>query len=405
MTLVDSTPKQSSPRFKLELEQELQFTKLLIDLVPDAVFCVDSNARFLYVNVVACDLAGYSREELLSMTMHDVNPNFEAEVWLDYWETIKQQGSLTFESLHRTKQGWSFPVEVTVKHLEYYGREYGCVFVRDITKRKQLEVALQSSNEALEASEVSRTSTLNQAKEQLCCDEEIRTTLQQEECSQQKAHFVSMVAHEFRNPLNIVSFSTSLLKRHSHQWTEEKKRSYLDRIQTAVEQVSHLMDEVLTIGKAEAGKLTFEPKQFNLDQFCRELVAQMQQSNTSQHNVTFVSRGNCKEVCVDRKLLQPILTNLLENAIKYSPTGSTVNLELCCRKGEVIFQIKNRGIGIPATDLQRLFEPFHRGRNVGDIPGSGLGLAVVKKLVEIHGGQITVASEVGIGTTFTVVLP
>jgi hypothetical protein len=128
-------------------------------------------------------------------------------------------------------------------------------------------------------------------------------------------------------PFCNASFSTSLLKRHSHQWTEEKKRSYLDRIQTSIEQLSHLMDEVLTIGKAEAGKLTFEPKQFNLDQFCRELVAQMQLSNSSQHNVTFVSRGNCKEVCVDRKLLQPILTNLLENAIKYSPTGSTVNLE------------------------------------------------------------------------------
>lgn len=269
------------------------------------------------------------------------------------------------------------------------------------------EVALQRVNEELECRVQERTCNLKNANEQLYREiVEIRATLDREKAlGEQKECFVSMVAHEFRNPLNIVSFSTSLLKRHSHQWNEQKKLQYLDQIQTAVEQLSHLMDEVLTIGKAEAGQLTFEPKQFNLDQFCRELVAQMQLSNSSQHNLTFVSRGNCKEVCVDQKLLQPILTNLLENAIKYSPTGSTVNLELCCRKGEVIFQIKDRGIGILATDLQRLFEPFNRGRNVGDIPGSGLGLAVVKKLVEMHGGQITVTSEVGIGTTFTVVLP
>jgi len=252
-----------------------------------------------------------------------------------------------------------------------------------------------------------RTAELKNANEQLCRDiVEIRATLEQEkELGEQRAHFASMVSHEFRKPLHIISFSTSLLRRHSHQRTEEKELPYLDRIQTAVEQLSQLMDGVLIIGRSDAGKLTFEPKALDLEQFCRNLVAELQLSDSSQHTVTFVSRGDCSTACVDEKLLQPILTNLLDNAIKYSPVGRTVDLALSCLDGEVIFQIKDRGIGIPAADQQRLFEPFYRGKNVGDIAGSGLGLAVVKKLVDIHGGQISVASEVGVGTTFTITLP
>ena len=160
----------------------------------------------------------------------------------------------------------------------------------------------------------------------------------------------------------------------------------------------------LVIGRSEAGKLTFSPRALDLEQFCHDLVTQLQLSDSNQHTITFRSFGNSSTACVDEKLLQPILTNLLSNAIKYSSTGSTVDFTLKCQDKEVIFQIKDQGIGIPAADLQRLFEPFHRGENVNDIPGTGLGLAVVKKLVDTHDGQITLASEVGIGTTFTITL-
>ncbi len=237
-------------------------------------------------------------------------------------------------------------------------------------------------------------------------EKELRTTLEQEKkLSEQTVHFISMVSHEFRAPLNLISFSTSLLKRHSYQWTEEKKQPYLDRIQTAVEQLNQLLDEILLIGKAEAGKLEFQPIALDLNQFCRDLIEEMQLSHSSKHIFTFISRSDRSTVHVDKKLLQPILTNLLSNAIKYSPSGSTVDLDLCCRDGKVVFQIKDAGIGIPAADQQRLFEAFHRGSNVGDIPGNGLGLAIVKKLVDKHGGQIAVASVVGVGTTFTITLP
>ena len=217
---------------------------------------------------------------------------------------------------------------------------------------------------------------------------------------------VCMVCHELRIPLNIVSLSTSLLKRHSHKWNEENKQLHLDQIQVAIEQVVQILDEVFSICKSEARQLQFEPKLLDIAAFCQKLALQMQMlSNDNQHLISFVSRGNCSSVYVDEKLLQPILTNLLSNAIKYSPSGSRVNLEVCCQDGKVIFQIKDAGTGISVADQQRLFEPFQRGSTVDNVPGSGLGLAVVKELVDLHKGYIDVVSEVGVGTTFTVTLP
>ena len=360
-----------NPIFTLPPEEELQFAKFLMNCVADAVFWLEPDARFFYVNDWACRLLGYSREELLSLTMHDVALGLPAEVWSDQWRSLKQHGSLTFESQYRTKAGRILSLEIAFIYGSYHGREFGCVFARE----KTTEVELRSSLE------------------------------QEKKSSQLRAQFICMLSHEIRTSLNLVSFSTSLLKRHSQQWTEDKKRPHLDGIQSVVEQIEHLLDDVLLIGKAEAGKLNFEPIPLDLHQFCCDLVAQMQlMSNISQHSITFVSQGNCKVANIDKKLLQPILTNLLNNAIKYSPSSSTVDLELCCRDGNVIFQIKDAGIGIPAADRQRLFEPFHRGSNVGDVPGTGVGLAVVKKLVDLHGGQIAVVNEVG-GTTFTVTLP
>ena len=234
--------------FTLPQKEVLQLAKFLVHHVADAVFLVDLDTRFLYVNNAACCMTGYSREELLSMSMYDVNPDFSIEVWLKHWTTIKQQGSLTFESLHWTKEGRSFPVEITLTYLEYDDKDCGCIKVREITNCLQAEACLQEDNEAFLSGMQERIAQLKEANKQLYHkSREIRQALKQEkELSEHRARFVSMVSHEFRNPLHIISFSTSLLKRHNHQWTEEKKQLYLERIQTAVEHLSQLMDEVFS---------------------------------------------------------------------------------------------------------------------------------------------------------------
>jgi signal transduction histidine kinase len=170
--------------------------------------------------------------------------------------------------------------------------------------------------------------------------------------------------------------------------------------------MTQLLDDVLLIGKAEAGKLEFQPAPMNLDKFCTDLVEELQQGkSSSQHTITFVKRGHYTTTLMDEKLLRHILSNLISNAIKYSTPGSNIYFEVNCQEEEAIFLIKDSGIGIPKEDQQRLFESFHRAKNVGTIPGTGLGLAIVKKSLDLHSGKITVDSIVGGGTTFIIRLP
>lgn len=237
-------------------------------------------------------------------------------------------------------------------------------------------------------------------------EEDILNALQKErELNELKSRFVSMVSHEIRNPLNGILSAAQILERYGEQWPKEKKQEFFQRIKTSVKQLTELLDDVLTIGRSEAKKLDFKPALINLEKFTRDLLEEIKLSTGSQHAIVFVPQGKCTSTYLDEKLLRHILINLLSNAIKYSPQGSTVNFDLVCQDGEVIFQIQDEGIGIPPEDQERLFESFHRAANVKSIPGTGLGLAIVKRCVDIQGGAIAVASEVGVGTTFTVTLP
>jgi signal transduction histidine kinase len=233
------------------------------------------------------------------------------------------------------------------------------------------------------------------------------------ELSELRNSFLSLVSHEFRTPLTTIRSSTELLERYNNRLSDEKKQTHYRRIESAVDRMTHLLDEVLLIGQAEAGKLKFEPQPMDLVPWCRDLVEAMQvvynnqQQSTTQHQyaLTFTSSGECTDAQVDEKLLGHILTNLLSNAIKYSSEGGTVQFDLVCTAREAIFCITDSGIGIPAEYLPQLFESFQRASNVGTIQGTGLGLAIVKKAVDLYKGTIAVESEVGVGTTFTVRLP
>jgi signal transduction histidine kinase len=236
-------------------------------------------------------------------------------------------------------------------------------------------------------------------------ESELRQALKQaEEYRELRTKFVSVLCHQFRTPLNVISFSNSLLKRHGSEWTKEKTQPLVEHIQTAVEKLSQMLDDVFLFAKTEAAKLNLEVEPVDLVRLCNELVLQIQMNN-SHNSINFWSQGSCLTTCIDQKLLEPILQNLLDNAVKYSPTGSAVDLKLSCDHDKIIFQVTDRGVGIPVADKERIFEPFYRGKNSKNLPGTGLGLSIVKTLVDLHGGQIMLESEVGVGSKFTVVLP
>jgi len=232
-----------------------------------------------------------------------------------------------------------------------------------------------------------------------------RTLAQEKELSELKLRFFSMVSHEFRTPLSIILGSAQLLSQSNQQWSEEKKIKNLHRIQSSARSMNQLLTDILTLTRAEAGKLEFHPKLMDLEAFCINLIEDLQFSDRQQHTIKFISQGNCTHAKLDENLLYSILTNLLSNAMKYSSPEESIFLILSCEPQAIFFKIQDNGIGIPQEFQQHLFEPFHRANNVGKIVGSGLGLAVVKKCLEIHHGEISVSSEVGGGTSFTVKIP
>lgn len=239
-----------------------------------------------------------------------------------------------------------------------------------------------------------------QAQEEL-----IKALDKEKELRELKSRFVSMASHEFRTPLATILASSDLLKHFGHKLSEDNKRERLNKIQIEVQNITRLLDDVLMIGQAEAGKLVFNPTLFNLEKFCRNVLAETELAINKSHQFIFKYQGDCTRTVLDENLLQRMLPNLLSNAVKYSASGTTISLHVTCQSTQVVLQLQDQGIGIPEADLEHLFESFYRAKNVGKVAGTGLGLAIVKNAVELHSGSITVASEVGVGTTFTICLP
>ena len=260
---------------------------------------------------------------------------------------------------------------------------------RQISERQQVEAALYEANSQLEMEVQERLAELAQTKE----------------ISDLKMRLFSMVSHEFRTPLSTILVSTQMLTSSEQTWSEEKKVKNLSRIQSAAKTMAQLLSDILTLGRAEAGKLEFRPEPVNLVSFCQHLIEELQDSMECGSRINFTVQGSFTDAYIDSKLLQSILSNLLSNAIKYSSSNSSIQFTLNCTSEAVTFLVKDHGIGIAPDDQQRLYEAFHRGKNVGDVEGTGLGLAVVKTCVDLHGGQINVESKMNSGTTFTVTLP
>ncbi len=237
-------------------------------------------------------------------------------------------------------------------------------------------------------------------------EEAMRQALAKErQFSELKSRLLTTTSHEFRTPLATIHSSAELLEYYRHLWSDERQQTHLRRIQTSVMHITQLLNDVLVLSQDETGKLEFNPTPLNLGEFCRDLLEELQQSDRSQHAIVFSSECQCTSANLDAKLLRQILSNLFSNCLKYSPIGSTVKFSVMATNNQAIFQTQDSGIGIPTSDIEHIFEPFHRASNTDNIPGMGLGMSIVKQAVDLHGGEITVKSAIGVGTTFTVTLP
>ncbi len=237
-------------------------------------------------------------------------------------------------------------------------------------------------------------------------EDEMRRALQVErELNELKSKFVSIVSHEFRTPLTVLRTSIEILEKYGHLATEEKKQTYFQRIRSAITNMTQLLEDVLVVGRAEAGKLDFKPCPVDLNTFCKEIYEEIQHGVGMDHNIEFQVYGEFPSIQLDPNLLRPILTNLLSNAVKYSEKGSQISFLVRQEKSHLVFIVSDQGIGIPTEDQPHLFELFHRASNVDTIRGTGLGLAIVQQCVTRHHGHVHFESYENEGTTFYVKLP
>jgi signal transduction histidine kinase len=315
--------------------------------------------------------------------------------------TLSQQSS--FSTLSQSKQD---EINSLLAHMQRLERQKLRRATEEFRLYRHYEILLEIINPLFSTVLLCGVYLLlyQQSMKRLQSEARQRAIAQEKEMSELKLRFFSMISHEFRTPLSIILGSTEILS-DSARVADRKQRRNLERIQSSAQLLHQLLNDLMTLSKAEAGQLKLEPKLLNLESLCLNLIEDLQASFATKPAIKFSSYTQTKSAVLDEKLLYSILSNLLSNAIKYSLPEQEINFTLDSDREAVIFQIQDRGIGISAADQESLYQPFYRGRNIGEVSGTGLGLAVVKRCVERQNGQIFVNSVEGVGTTFTVKLP
>jgi PAS domain S-box-containing protein len=360
-----------------ELQQAKDHVEAILHNSSDAIILLYPDGTIQQTNRAFTELFGYHSDQVFRQSVISYIEPEQSDMFKEILQTVvKEAQPVPVDLIAHRADGTIFNAEIAFASVRNYKGDTTNVIcsVRDVTQRKQIEEGLRKSLE------------------------------REKELNELKSRFVSMVSHEFRTPLAIIQSSADIMARYSERMSQDQKTEHLTKIKLQVQRLTGLLDEVLTLSKAQSVGLEFNPIPIELSAMCQNIVEDMQLT-MSDHVIEFVNLNTCPEILADPKLISQAVTNLLSNAIIYSPTGRRVWLTVSCARHKVIIQTKDEGIGIPPEDQKHLFEIFHRASNVGSIPGTGLGLAIVKQAVEAHGGTIDVESKVGVGTTFTITFP
>ena len=377
-SIIDTSERKRAEQALRESEEKF---RALFEISSAGVMLHDEN-EFLQVNPAAVRMFGCEREEDLlgkhpGVTSPPFQPNGERSEILarKHIADCMTRGNTRFDWVARKASGEDFPLEVILTRVEVGGRKIIQAVVNDITERKKAEAEL------------------------------LKALAREKELSGLKSSFVSMVSHEFRTPLGVIMSSAEILEDYFDQLDAADRKDHLESIRKNTRRMSDLMEEVLVLSRFEAGKMDFKPAALNLRQFCQRVVDEVLSATNRQCPILLTMADSIGDSIADERLLRHIFTNLLSNAVKYSAMETTVSLSIEREGRDAICRVDDRGIGIPESDLPWLFSAFHRGRNVGGRPGTGLGLVIVKRCVELHGGKIGIKSKLGEGTRIHVRLP
>ena len=396
----DAIVNQKLNQTDIELANLRRQHQLILNSVGEGIYGLDVQGNVTFVNPAAAAIIGWDMNDLVGKSMHKILHHSKADGAEYPRQSCPIYAAFKDGRVHRVenevfwrKNGTSFPVEyISTPMHDEKGQLVGAVVTfRDITQRKLSESILQQANEELEKRVEQRTKELTQANEQLKQLNEVRS------------RFVAMVCHEFRNPLNNIAFLVSSLMRYPRQLSANQKNEYLLDIETNIDRMTQMTDELLVISKIDNESINLEIDWLDLVEFCREIIAEFQQTHKDS-KIKFNCDLRELNVKLDRRLFRAIIVNLLSNAVKYSPRKAEIALYLEVQSDRFTVAIEDRGIGIPQPDKKRIFEPFHRGKNVSNIPGTGLGLHIVNKFTKVLGGKIELISQENKGTKVEVII-
>jgi PAS domain S-box-containing protein len=299
------------------------------------------------------------------------------------------------------KDGTEFPVEVSLSSYTRNNEKYVIAFVSDITIRKEAELKVKKLNDELEGIVDQRTRELQTVIQQLeRSKEELSRTLEKEkDLNDLKSKFVSMASHEFRTPLSTVLSSAYLLQKYTTTEDQSKREKHLQRIISSVNMLTDILNDFLSVGKIEEGKIHLRVTEFNIQECIASVIEEIQNNLRKKQKIQYSHKG-APEVELDMSLLKHIIMNLVSNASKFSPEASVIDVKSESVQDKLTLSVKDQGMGISPEDQQHLMERFFRGSNASTIQGTGLGLHIVAKYVELLNGTIDCKSELEKGTEF-----
>ena len=356
-----------------QLEQERQRYQELFEEAPDGYLVTNEHGIIQEANRAAATLLNVAQRFLVGKPLsifiaQGAQNRFHLEALLKIPQLQDWEINL------QPRDGEPFPAAISVSASSRHSRLQGWRWlIRDLRERKQTEA-------------VHRKLELEQ------------------EVNAVKTNLLRSISHEFRTPLNIIQMSIAVMERSYGQMNPQQQQHISQRMQASVEAMTRLLEEVQFFHQADDEQQSHLAI-VELEPFCHSIVQEQQNLFDSQHQIIWISESYCPPVTLNTHLLRQILRNLLSNALKYSPQDQPVQFKLRQEPGTVSFHIQDWGIGIPDSERSHLFEPFYRGSNVRNTPGTGIGLAIVKKAVELMGGHVTFTSEVGEGSTFIVTIP
>lgn len=361
---------------RLLRESEARFSAAFQASPVFITICRVDNGHYVLANEVFLSWTGYNLSEVVGRTSEELG------LWADpserepFWAELRRTHSIRErETRVRSRHGETTTALLSADIIEIDGMPHLLTVGLDISHRKQAEAEL------------------------------LRTVAREKELGLLRSKFISMVSHEFRTPLGIIQSSAEILNDYHDRLEGEERADHLQSITKNTRRMAALMEEVLFLGTFDGGKTTLRLAPIDLGQFARLLVDEVHSATNEKCPVELKMEEMPDEALADERLLRHIFTNLLTNAVKYSEAGKTVRIEITRDGADAICTVRDRGIGIPKPDREWLFNAFHRGRNVGDRPGTGLGLVIVKRCVDLHGGEINVDSTEGQGTVMTFRLP